>query len=172
MAKTGGKTGGGGGNQLATDGSSSPPRLPPISHKCTTPIVHSTTVLLLVVPIDKPSRISQEPVARGKPDLVNDNLFQLLFVLINCLSNGGSGYACYLRQFIFRGEKGKKKKRVRVRKMEEYMFREFLDECREVTEKTSYLEIFNYSVSGREKGRWRERGGGPEPEASARLGSA
>jgi hypothetical protein len=31
--------------------------------------------------------------------------------------------------------------------MDEYMFKFFLDECRVVEERTSYVEIFNYSVS-------------------------
>lgn len=31
--------------------------------------------------------------------------------------------------------------------MDEYMFKFFLDECRVVDERTSYVEIFNYSVS-------------------------
>ena len=33
--------------------------------------------------------------------------------------------------------------------MDEYLFRQFVDECREVSEATSYVEILNYSVSGR-----------------------
>ena len=37
--------------------------------------------------------------------------------------------------------------------MDEYLFRQFLDECREVSEATSYVEILNYSVSGRPPGR-------------------
>lgn len=32
-------------------------------------------------------------------------------------------------------------------KMDDYMFKYFVDECRVVEEKTSYIEIFNYSVS-------------------------
>ena len=32
-------------------------------------------------------------------------------------------------------------------KMDDYMFKFFVDECRVVEEKTSYIEIFNYSVS-------------------------
>lgn len=35
--------------------------------------------------------------------------------------------------------------------MDEYMFRFFVDECRVVDERTSYVEIFNYSVSRRMK---------------------
>lgn len=31
--------------------------------------------------------------------------------------------------------------------MDDYMFKFFVDECRVVEEKTSYVEIFNYSVS-------------------------
>lgn len=31
--------------------------------------------------------------------------------------------------------------------MDDYMFKYFVDECRVVEEKTSYIEIFNYSVS-------------------------
>lgn len=31
--------------------------------------------------------------------------------------------------------------------MDEYMFKFFVDECRVVEEKTSYVEIFNYTVS-------------------------
>jgi hypothetical protein len=30
--------------------------------------------------------------------------------------------------------------------MDEYMFRQFVDECRVVEEVTTYIEIFNYSV--------------------------
>lgn len=33
--------------------------------------------------------------------------------------------------------------------MDEYLFRHFVDNCREVEEATSYVEILNYSVSGR-----------------------
>jgi hypothetical protein len=32
--------------------------------------------------------------------------------------------------------------------MDDYLFRHHVNECRPVSEATSYLEIFNYSVSG------------------------
>lgn len=32
--------------------------------------------------------------------------------------------------------------------MEEFLFRSFIDECSVVSETTSYVEIFNYAVSG------------------------
>lgn len=31
--------------------------------------------------------------------------------------------------------------------MEDYLFRHYVDQCRVVKEETSYVEIFNYSVS-------------------------
>lgn len=33
--------------------------------------------------------------------------------------------------------------------MDDYMFRQYVDECRVVDEATSYVEIFNYSVRPR-----------------------
>jgi hypothetical protein len=33
--------------------------------------------------------------------------------------------------------------------MDDYMFRFYVDECRAVEEATTYVEIFNYSVSSR-----------------------
>lgn len=36
-----------------------------------------------------------------------------------------------------------------ARIMDEYLFRHFLDQTREVSEKTGYLEMLNYSVRGR-----------------------
>ena len=36
-----------------------------------------------------------------------------------------------------------------LRSMDEYLFNHFIDGCTEVEEASSYLEILNYSVSGR-----------------------
>lgn len=59
----------------------------------------------------------------------------------------GSEEAARVRVWSWTSAEAGRQKNNKKDKMDDYMFKFFVDECRVVEEKTSYIEIFNYSVS-------------------------